>query len=256
MWPFLRSIPLILSALSILVVASLPKAEETTAEPVTATVAPPAAAVTAPAPATKPVRLRQVVRERERSQTSSETLFAGEITHGGYGGPAFKYSSVAGQGAWFLGARGGWLINRRVTLGGGVFGMTSRIPAANPDRIAGEDILDILQFSYGGVILELHGRPTKLVNGTMTLFVGGGGVTIFDEQANRPMHGYYGTPVRNDAVFVFEPEGMVNLNIASFFRLGVGGGYRWVRGLHLDGVENRDFTTPTATVMFKFGKFD
>lgn len=248
-----RFIPSIVAALSILAIASAPKAEEAAAEPVTPAVAAPAA--TAPAPATKPVRLTEVVRETERSQTISDTLFAGEVTHGGYGGPVLKYSNVAGQNAWFFGGRGGWLINRRVTLGGGGFGMTNRVPA--PLRAQdGVGVEDTLQFGYGGLMLELHGRPTKLINGTMTLFAGGGGVTIFDEQIDGPMNGYYGTPARNDAVFVFEPEIMVNLNIASFFRLGVGGGYRWVRGLHLDGVENKDFTAPTATVMLKFGKFD
>ncbi len=221
-------------------------------EPVTSTA--PAAAANA---ATRPegMRLSREVRATENSQTLSDTIFSGDVIHGGYGGPVLKYSTVAGQSAWFFGGRGGWLINRRLTIGGGGFGMTNRVEA--PLRAQdGIGVEDTLMFGYGGVMLSVHGRPTKLINGTLTLFGGGGGVTIWDEQIEGLRGSYGWKPARNDGVFVFEPELMVNLNVASFFRVGVGAGYRFVRDLHLDGVENKDFSGAVVSVMLKFGKFD
>ena len=218
------------------------------------TTAPPAVAVGTEA-RPQGARLSREVREAENSQTLSDTIFSGDVLHGGYGGPVLKYSTVAGQNAWFFGGRGGWLINRRLTLGGGGFGMTNRVAA--PLRAQdGIGVEDTLMFGYGGVMLSVHGRPTKLINGTLTLFAGGGGVTIWDEQLEGPREDYGWGPARNDGVFVFEPELMVNLNVASFFRVGVGGGYRFVRDLHLDGVENKDFSGAVASIMLKFGKFD
>lgn len=239
--------------------AAVDPAAETAAPPVAVT--PPVEGTTAGAGVQSPLearraRLAREVREVENSQTLSDTLFDGDVIHGGYGGPILKYSTVAGQSAWFFGGRGGWLINRRLTIGGGGMGMTNRVVAPLPAQ-DGVGVEDTLMFGYGGLLLEVHGRPTKLINGTIGVLVGGGGVTIWDMQLDGP-HGDYGYrgPARNDGVFVFEPEVMVNLNVASFFRVGVGGGYRFVRDVHLNGVENKDFSAAVASLMLKFGKFD
>jgi len=53
----------------------------------------------------------------------AETLFAGEVVHGGFGGPVLKASTVNGSPALFVGGRGGWIINHSFILGGGGDGL-------------------------------------------------------------------------------------------------------------------------------------
>ena len=43
--------------------------------------------------------------------------------------------------------------------------------------------------------------------------------------------------------------------VASFFRIGTGVSYRFVSGVDLNGLRDKDFSGPAAVVVFKFGKF-
>ena len=58
-----------------------------------------------------------------------------------------------------------------------------------------------------------------------------------------------------DAVFVL--EGAVNgeLNITTYFRLGLGAGYRYVSDVDMEGLSNNDFSGPVGVITLKFGKF-
>jgi hypothetical protein len=52
----------------------------------------------------------------------TETLFDGEVSHGGFGGPVVKFSEIAGSAGVWVGGRGGWIINlselHTISLGG------------------------------------------------------------------------------------------------------------------------------------------
>ena len=52
-----------------------------------------------------------------------------------------------------------------------------------------------------------------------------------------------------------EPTVRIMLNITSFFRIGVGGGYRLISGADLDDLKDSDVSGPSAQVVLKFGKF-
>ena len=91
-----------------------------------------------------------------------------------------KFSEINGRFANFLGVYGGWLVNKRFLLGGGVYGKTT-----------GATI------GYGGLVIEYFVNPNRLVNVSFKGLVGGGGTTV----------GWH------DPFFVFEPEGKLSLNI-------------------------------------------
>ena len=45
------------------------------------------------------------------------------------------------------------------------------------------------------------------------------------------------------------------LNVTSFFRIGIGGGYRLVSGVDLDDLKDSEISGPSAEIVLKFGKF-
>jgi hypothetical protein len=45
------------------------------------------------------------------------------------------------------------------------------------------------------------------------------------------------------------------MNVTHHFRLGVGARYRHVSGVDLEGMSDHDLSGPSASLIFKFGKF-
>jgi hypothetical protein len=178
-----------------------------------------------------------------------ETLVADEVVSGGFGGPVVLYSRVRGHDAFFLGGRGGWIANHRVVLGGGGFGMMSRVPAP-PGALGGGENLR-LGFGYGGLWLEYIFLPHKLIHASLGTLLGVGGASytrihdVLDESSE----------VESDGVFVADPTLCIELNVFRYMRIDVGAGYRFVGGLELSGLDHQALNGFTGTVQLKFGNF-
>jgi hypothetical protein len=127
-----------------------------------------------------------------------------------------KFSEIGGRFENFLGFYGGWLVNKRFLVGGGIYGKTT---GAN--------------LGYGGLVVEYFINPNRLVNVSVKGLVGGGGTTVG----------------LNDPFFVLEPEGKLSLNITDWMRLGFGGGYRYIRS----SFDNDALSGFSASIDMKFG---
>lgn len=180
----------------------------------------------------------------------AETLISGSVTHGGFGGPELKVSSVTGSPAIWVGGRGGWIINidpnHAISIGGGGYGLVSdhRSTMVTSD---GEDLYALS--GYGGFILEYTNRSYKLAHVTISSLIGAGGVSLRDS-GHEPVN-----VDENNPFFVFEPAVNLELNITSFFRIAAGAGYRFTSGISDFGFSDSDFSGFTGTITFKFGGF-
>ena len=165
-----------------------------------------------------------------------QTLIVEGVESGGWGGPVVMFSDVNGQFAVFAGGRGGWIINHAFVLGGAGYGLTNdiRFFEGGPSRQ--------FNFGYGGGDIEAVIASDKLVHATVNVMIGGGGISPLT-----------GEPA--DAVFVLQPQGSVDLNVTSFFRMSFGGGYRYVSGVDYPGLRNAMFSSAFGALVFKFGKF-
>ena len=172
-----------------------------------------------------------------------ETLFNGDVSHGGYGGPRVAYGRVASRDALFVGGEGGWIINHSFIVGGAGYGLVTQQPM--PGDLG---TTDDLTFGYGGFMLGYTLFPEKLVHGTLTVLVGAGGISsrsrLTSNQGNV-----------QDAVFVVEPTATFELNMVQFMRSGVAVSYRWVSSVDTPGLSNSDFTGVLGSFVIKFGKF-
>jgi len=188
-----------------------------------------------------------------------ETLLAGEVEHGGFGGPVVKFTSVKNEFGVLVGGYGGWLVNHTFMIGLGGYGLANKIKGAPEAQQAYQNFLDRpvnIEFGYGGVVLEYIHNSNSLVHFAFSALIGAGSVTYnerVDDDWDWGNNHSYGRP--NDEFFVAEPEIKAELNVASFFRINVGGSYRFVSGVNIIGLKNSDLSGPSANITFKFGKF-
>lgn len=184
--------------------------------------------------------------EPAAQEPEPEVLIPRGARHGGWGAPVVQISTVRDRTATFVGGRGGWLLDGRLTIGGGGFGLVSRIPAPPEARPAGED-LD-LQMGYGGGWLEYTLSPLRLLHLSFGALIGGGSVSLTWHDG-----GSYGSG--SDGFFVAEPVAAAELNLTRFARLDVGVAYRWIVGADMKGLSNSDLAGFSVLAAMKFGKF-
>jgi len=181
----------------------------------------------------------------------TQTLFNGDVTHGGFGGPVFKFSDVAGDLGVWVGGRGGWIINfdrnHAISLGGGGYGLATEHRV--PNQEFGDPETDYFALNgYGGFEMEYTNRSYQLVHLTVSSLIGVGGLMIrdseFDDIDTSPNH-----------YFVFEPGANLEFNITDFFRVAAGLSYRLTSGISRAGFSDNDFSGMNGTITLKFGKF-
>lgn len=196
---------------------------------------------------------------------TTHTLTSGNVESGFLVAPDFKFTDVNGDFANLAGAYGGWVIDKKFLIGGGVYTLTNG---------SGAD-----DMTYGGGVFEYFVNQGSLVNVSVRGLVGGGSVTLgtsfpgvdlggiggfgqrpgnrgrfpanfanfgsidLDNLARR-FEGRFdlddldfldfdflsGDFARSTSFFIAEPEVNVILNISERFRFSVGGSYRFIGG--------------------------
>ena len=173
-----------------------------------------------------------------------ETLIKGdhEHEHGGFGGPVVKITTFDFEPGILVGGRGGWILDHQLTVGGAGYGLAKNLRKEDGDYSENSQ----LGFGYGGFELGFIFGSDKLVHGSLHALIGGGGLSLWDPDAETTDSGSY---------FVFEPELNLELNVTKFFRIGLGVGYRLVAGDDFYEYDYLDLSGVTGTLAFEFGKF-
>jgi hypothetical protein len=156
---------------------------------------------------------------------------------GGFGAPVLKFSQMVDQFATFAGVRGGWVANHRFVVGGGVYALVNTIDT--PDLVE-----PISKFIYAGLELEYIGVYTSPVHYSFLVFAGAGRRWRTDEPD--PDH---------DEVWIIEPALNLELAPATFLRVGVGAGYRFVGRVTSGDTTNGDLSAAFGALTLKLGSF-
>ncbi|MFK8104890.1 MAG: hypothetical protein AB8G15_20395 [Saprospiraceae bacterium] len=161
---------------------------------------------------------------------------------GNFGGPFFEISSINDEITADVGGGGAVILNN-FFLGGYGLGTDS------PEIIIDETKYDI-KFRHGGLWFGYTGNVNKLAHFYSSLKLGWGNV-------NLELNGNDDDESFSDNFFVLTPEIGIELNVTSFFKIGLSGGYRIVNGVDNlpGGLENEKFNSPTGTITFRFGGF-
>jgi hypothetical protein len=182
--------------------------------------------------------------------SSDETLIRGIEQNGGYGAPTVSVTSFNGEAAIMTGGQGGWIINRQFIIGAGGRGLATR----HGSTLNGQSV--DLEMGYGGLLLEYVSAPSRLVHLGGELLIGGGGAAfVRDRDLGGYVDEYDKNTLEHTSFFATEAGIRGELNVTSFFRFGLSGGYRLIVGSTLPGISDRDLGGPYGRLSLRFGSF-
>jgi hypothetical protein len=173
------------------------------------------------------------------------TLLGGELSHGGFGGPVLKITQISEELGILSGGRGAWIINHMITVGGGGYTLINDI------EVTGAADAPNLRFEYGGFELGFILASDRLLHFSVNSLFGTGRVGSRWGEGDGDWDA-----ADNDHFFVLEPSANVMVNVAKFFRIGLGASYRYVTGIDDFGhLTDADVTGISAVMTLKFGSF-
>ncbi len=173
-----------------------------------------------------------------------KTLATGSFDNGGYGGPVWKVGLVNGELGMFTGGRGGWIINHTFAVGGGGYGLITRVDTDLQSTGSNDLFLDL---EYGGFEMEYIHNSDEIFHWTVHATLGGGTIRLMEHNPNEA--------IDSDAIYIFEPSLNLDINIFTWFRLGLGASYRLALDVNLMGIDEADISGPSGGIIFKFGSF-
>jgi hypothetical protein len=181
----------------------------------------------------------------------TQTLLGNDVSFGGFGGPAVKFSDVNGTLGVWVGGRGGGIIkidqDHSFSLGGGGYALVTDHPIKDPTF--GDPNTDYFAMNfYGGFDMEYTNRSYQLVHFTLSSLIGAGGLMVRDRNFDEVDHSV-------NRYFVFEPGANIEVNITHFFRISAGLSYRLTSGINKVGFNDNDFSGMNGSINLKFGKF-
>jgi len=168
----------------------------------------------------------------------------------GFGSVDLKYSNFVDRPALLIGAQGGVLLDHHFYLGVGAYGLTTRVQFESPEDAA----LYNLNGGYAGVLLGGVIAPSRVFHIYIPALIGAGSLDITDP--NYLISGFTEeVTVESSAFFVVEPGLEIEANITHFFRLGLGGTWRFVEGAELTRLDNNSLSNWSTYISFRFGRF-
>lgn len=157
---------------------------------------------------------------RAQSPQGTETVIKGKKQLGFIVIPEVKFSRVNGKFANFVGANMGLVVKPDFFIGLGGYGRPTETSSA--------------QVGYGGLVLQYTLRPHKLIHYSIGGMLGAGSAQLCPK-----------------TFFVAEPQVTASVNVTEWFRVGFGGGYRFIGNT---GWANSLLRGPSANVTLGFGR--
>ncbi len=178
----------------------------------------------------------------------SPSRLASLITNPGYGGPTLKFTRFNNQMAIMTGGRGSCILNRRITVGGGGYGIANPIWIDKADTGTNR----YLKIGYGGPELGYFLVPGKTITVGASLLMAAGAVFL----QSKPK-------VEGDGLFddgfrifpVLEPAMYGEVALGRFIRLHAGVTYRYVTGAGTSYFGDRQLRDFSAYAGVLFGQF-
>jgi len=195
------------------------------------------------------IAARPSIARAEGTEQADQVMLPGDVTHGGYGGPVVKFTTMTSEAAVLVGGEGGWIINHSLIIGGAGYGLATVHGA--PPELSPPLGRSTLQFGYGGARLAYVIRPHDLVHVTLAALVGGGGYTILTHNDLRDDYQTH----NSRAFFALEPEAQVEANVLKWLRVGLGVSYRYIGTEAVAGLSSSDLSGPAGMVVIKAGAF-
>ena len=180
----------------------------------------------------------EVIGQKDQMQT----LFGYDSKITGYGAIETKFSLINGKESILVGGHGGVIFDSFFYFGLGAYGLTTTQNITS-------DPLDVpldMKMGYTGLMMAVNVMPKKVVHFSIPLFVGVGNLIMEKNDAR----------LESSPCIVIEPGIQMEINLVRFMKIGLGGGYRMVRGSSLDNdITDSSLSNWSGNFSLIFGKF-
>lgn len=173
----------------------------------------------------------------------------------GFGNVDFRISQMMDAQSLLIGGYGGLLLNKNVMFGVGAYGLAANTEFSGVDPMSNVAKDLTLYGGYGGLLLGFKIASKEIIHLSVPILIGGGHLDVSDDNyfSNYTEDRKY--DLESSAYFAVEPSALLEINVSQRFRLGMGAGYRLVRGLNLENVEDDDMSGFSGVVSFQIGNF-
>ena len=186
--------------------------------------------------------------------TKSKSLVTHKTESTGYGALSTVYSKFNGDHALFAGAYGGWMINHKLMIGLGGYGLVTNHKGFGLNAHTHQQ--NNWQMGYGGLMVEYTFFGNEIVHFTAGTLVGGGIIKNGHGRGTIPENGADELgDIDASGFYVIQPSLSAEVNVTDWFRIGLGAGYRYVTGVDQQGISDSKMSAPTANLTLKFGIF-
>ena len=179
------------------------------------------------------------------AQAQERTALSSDLSdYGIFAGLDMRFGDIAGEYAGLAGAHAAVRLKENIYLGLRGIGLATdaeRLAAA-----AGAPDAE-LEFGYGGLLVGYILPLPGALQLTAEALIGAGGVKLDDDTSE--------DGDERDEVFVFEPSLGAEIRLASFARIGLGAGYRYVGGTDVAGLRDHDLRGVVGTATLRIGRF-
>lgn len=195
----------------------------------------------------------ETIYSTEAKERPMNTLIKGDKGFGGHLSTNLKGTEVLGETAGLVGGELVFTIAHSLNLGFAGYGLATNVKYDYPQTIGLNQTY--LQMGYGGVLVEPVFFDQSLVHFTVPVLIGGGwsGVSRYSHYHNG--YDYEDYIIEDTGFFVFEPGINMEVNIARYVKLTLGGTYRLVAGSELRDVSDSDLSGFSISGGLRFGWF-
>jgi len=197
----------------------------------------------------------------ENNNSEIKTLFKSDKAGaGGYGGITARYTEIGTIPGMVVGARGCFIAGHSLAIGIAANGIFSE--KTYNDRLAQDSYFS---GGYGGLCIEPIFLPKYPIHISVPIVMGAGGISYKTKSSNDDW-GLFASNTSSvqdtKSFFIAEPGVELEINVLKFFRLAMGGYYRFTSDVRLkyansnDLIEKASFLRGFSVgVTLKLGKF-
>jgi hypothetical protein len=175
------------------------------------------------------------------------SLKAQGFESGAFGAPVFKYTRLANQPALMIGGKGGWIINKRLVLGAGIYALSSNVKSPYVIEQTGQSLM--FNFNYGGLEFEFLLLPQSKFNLTFDMLLAGGGLEFYAKNKRNVNYG-------SIDLLVWEPQLNFETELFKWLHADAGVSYRIISSYsEFRKVTKDDLQGLSFLLTFKFGAY-
>jgi hypothetical protein len=186
----------------------------------------------------------------QNDSDEARSIFSGGSEIKGFGAFEMKLTPIADRTSLFIGASGGVNVNKYFMLGVAGYGLASGTEISG--EIPPKDLR--LNGGYGGLLIGFNIFSREVVHLSIPIVFGAGKMYLTDPNFFSSNSDSEYT-IENSAFMVVEPGAILVFNVTTFFRLGIGGSYRYVQGLNLTNLTDEQLLGWAINLNLKFGSF-